>query len=274
VGTADVFGKGPYDLFLGVSDLFPFEEFDEAGTPRYGRRIELPGDPNIDALITGKNGTIYGLTAAGTQLQVSTFDPDKLSFTRLATSPPLEIPRGMSGGVGAWLDAQDRLHVYFAVPDGVALRHDDNHHAATFLPYDGAGFWRGNIPRLALYHAAFDSVHMQSLKRLARASDGPGEFLFSMGSMAVLDLGSDRPPGLAAVDKQSTVRYFPLDPETGAPGRMQFVDTPEGVALRHPVIGANLKAIPDPQTGLSNLVVCDTCRAWHYRFSGDWTADG
>ena len=52
IGTADVFGNGPYDLFLGVSGLFPFEEFDEAGTPRYGPRMDLPQDQNIDALIT------------------------------------------------------------------------------------------------------------------------------------------------------------------------------------------------------------------------------
>lgn len=274
IGTANVYGHGPHDLFMGVSGLFPFAGFDDAGVPRYGQRIDLTGDPNIDALITGKDGTIYGITAGGKQLHVSTFDREKLTFTRVATSPALELPRGMAGGIGAWLDENDRLHVYFSVPDGQALRHDENHHAATFLPYDGAGFWRGNIPRLSLYHAAFDSIRMETLQRLARASDGPGEFLFSMGGMAVLNLGAEHPPGLAVVDKLSTIRYFPLDPETGAPGRMQFVNTPQGVALRHPVIGANLKAIPDPQTGLSNLIVCDTCRAWHYQFSGKWTPSG
>ena len=274
IGTADVFGHGPYDLFMGVSGLFPFVDFDEAGVPRYGRQIVLPGDPNIDALVTGRDGTIYGITAAGKELHVLTFNRENLTFTRLATSQRLDLPRGMSGRIGVWLDTNDRLHVYFAVSDGNALRNDQNHHAATYLPYDGAGFWRGNIPRLSLYHAAFDSIRMGSLMRLARASDGPGEFLFSMEGMAVLDLGPDHPPGLAVSDKLSTLRYFPLDPQTGAPGRMQFIDSPQGVALRHPVIGANLKAIPDPQTGLSNLIVCDTCRAWHYRFSGEWTPDG
>jgi hypothetical protein len=274
IGTADVFGHGPNDLFMGVSGLFPFVGFDEAGVPRYGQRIVLPGDPEVDALVTGKDGTIYGITAAGKELHVSTFNREKLTFERLATSPKLDLPRGMSGGIGAWLDARDRLHVYFAVPDGNGLRNDPNHHAATYLPYDGAGFWRGNIPRLAMHHAAFNSVRMETLTRLARASEGPGELLFSIGGMAVLNLGVDHPPGLAVSDQLSTFRYFPLDPETGAPGPMQFVDTPQGVALRHPVILANLKAIPDPQTGLSNLIVCDTCRAWHYRFSGKWTADG
>ena len=98
---------------------------------------------------------------------------------------------------------------------------DQNHHAATYLPYDGAGFWRGNIPRSALYHASFDSIRMGALTRLARASDGPGEFLFSTGGMAVLNLGADHPPGLAVTDQLSTLRYFPLDPKTGAPGRMR-----------------------------------------------------
>jgi hypothetical protein len=180
----------------------------------------------------------------------------------------------MYGGIAAWLDPQQRLHIYFAVGDGVALRHDENHHAVTFLPYDGGGFWRGNIPRLSLYHARFDSIRMESLQELTRASDGPGEFLFSMGGMAVLHLGDDHPPGLAAVDQQSTLRYFPLDPESGRPGPMQFIDTPQSVALRHPVIGTSIRTVPDPKTGRSNLILCDTCRAWYYRFSGRWTADG
>lgn len=274
IGTADVFGHGPNDLFIGVSGLFPFVDFDEAGAPRYGQRIDLAGDPNIDALVTGKDGTIYGITADGKELHVSTFNRENLTFKRLATSPKLDLPRGMSGGIGVWLDARDGLHVYFAVPDGNALRNDPNHHAATYLPYDGAGFWRGNIPRLAMYHAAFDSIRMENLKRFARVSDGPGELLFSVGGMDVLNLGADHPPGLAVSDQLSTVRYFPLDPETGVPGRMQFVNTAQGVALRHPVILAKVKAIPDPKTGLSNLIVCDTCRAWHYRFSGKWTTDG
>lgn len=273
-GTADVFGHGPNDLFMGVSGLFPFAGFDDAGTPRYGRRIELQGNPDVDALITGKDGTIYAITAAGTKLHVSTFDRERLVFARLATSPQLDLPRGMSGGIGVWLDGRDHLHVYFAVPDGVALRHDEKHHAATFLPYDGAGFWRGNIPRLSLFHAEFDSIRMESVTRLDRASNGPGEFLFSLGGMAILNLGPGHPPGLTVTDKLSTFRYFPLDPETGAPGRMLFVNSPQKVALRHPVINANIKAIPDHKTGLSNLIVCDTCRAWHYRFSGNWTSDG
>lgn len=274
IGTADVFGRGPYDLFMGVSGLFPFHGFDDVGVPRYGRRIDLQKDPNIKALLTGKDGTIYGIMAAGKELHVSAFNREILTFTSLAASSPLDLPRGMSGGITAWLDGTGGLHVYFAVPDGQALRNDPNHHAATYLPYDGAGFWRGNIPRLALYHAAFDSIQMERLRRLDRASDGPGEFLFALGGMAVLNLGPDHSPGLAVSDQLSTFRYFPLDPETGAPGRMQFVNSPQKVALRHPIIGANLKAIPNPQTGLSNLVVCDTCRAWHYRFSGEWTADG
>lgn len=276
IGAADVYGHGPYDLFLGVTGLFPFAGFDEAGTPRYGRRIELPEDrrQRIDCIITGPDGTIFGLSPDGKQVHVATFDRSSLQFTRIGTSPRLDLPRGMSGGLGAWLDPQQRLHVYFAVGDGAPLRHDDNHHAATFLPYDGGGFWRGNIPRLSLYHARFDSIRMESLEELTRASDGPGEFLFSIGNMAVLDLGDDRPPGLAAVDKQSTVRYFPLDPDSGRPGAMHFISTPQALALRHPVIGPSIRAVPDPETGRSNLILCDTCRAWYYRSTGEWTADG
>lgn len=273
-GTADVFGHGPYDLLLDNGRLFPFAGFNDDGRPYYSQPVELPGDANVHCVFTAADGTIYGLTAAGRQLHSATFDRNSLTFARIGTSPELDLPRGTSAPIAGRLDARNRLHVYFVVGDGVPLRHDDNHHAATFLPYDGAGFWRGNIPRLALYHACFDSIRLGSLQTLARAADGPGEFLFSVGGMAVLDHGPDHPPGLAVSDKLSTVRYFPLDRETGAPGPMQFLNSPGRTALRHPVINASIQPIPDRDTGYSNLIVTDTGRAWFYRFSNAWTPDG
>ena len=34
-GTADVYGNGPYDLFVGLRTLYPFERFDAYATPVY-----------------------------------------------------------------------------------------------------------------------------------------------------------------------------------------------------------------------------------------------
>ncbi|MFO1095638.1 MAG: VCBS repeat-containing protein [Planctomycetaceae bacterium] len=274
LGTADVFGNGPYDLFLDNGRLFPFLGFDADGQPYYGAEAALHGEIDLHCVLTAGDGIIYGLRAAGRQLQLATFDRGSRMFATVATSPELDLPHGMATEIVGWLDASQRLHVYFALPDGNALRNDPNHHAATYLPYDGAGFWRGNIPRLWLYHVCFDSVRLEKVEQFARASDGPGEFLFSVSGMAVLDHGTDHPPGLAVSDQLSTMRYFPLDPETGKPGPMQFLNSPQHVALRHPVIRGGMRAVPDRDTGLSNLIVTDTGRAWFYKFGGEWTKSG
>lgn len=277
IGVADVFGHGPCDLLLGGTGLYPFTGFCEAGEPQYGARITLEqkkGDNDIHVLVTGADGTIYGLTADGKRIHVATLDRGGLRFAHVATSPALDLPGGIHGRMAARIDSQGKLHLYFGVADGNALRNDENHHAATYLPYDGAGFWRGNIPRMSLYHARFDSIRVAAVEHLQRASEGPGEFQFSVGGMTVLDFGDDHPPGLAVSEHLSNIRYFPLDPESGAPGPAQFINTPDHVALRHPVINASVKAIPDRDTGRPNLIVSDTGRAWFYRFRDEWTPEG
>lgn len=273
VGTADVFGNGPYDLFLSPDRLFPFRNFDEAGTPQYGEPITTAGQPMNGAVITGPEGTIYGIFAAGRKVRVCTFDRARSGFVPHALSSEMDLPRGMSA-LAAYIDGTGRLHVYFSVADGQQSRPPGDHHAASYRPFDAAGFWRGNIPRLMLYHAQFDSPRLGQTLAVHRVSEGPGEFLFSVGGMTVVELGKDRPTALVSSEKQGVMRYFAIDRATGHLAAQRFVKDEDHVALRHPVINPSVKAIPDPETGLSNLVVADTGRVWFYHFSGRFAENG
>jgi len=52
----------------------------------------------------------------------------------------------------------------------------------------------GHISRRQLYHARFDSLDLKKVEAVSRAGQGPGEFLFNLGGMAIVKAGADHPP--------------------------------------------------------------------------------
>ena len=274
MGTADVFGKGPYDLFLLPDRLFPFRGFDDDGTPMYGAAVITKGQPMHGVIMTGEDRAIYGVFGEGKKVRVCKFDRATLTFEPFALSGDLDIPGGIGVGIASYVESAGKLHVYFSIADTTEYRPAGDHHAASYMPYDGAGFWRGKIPRRILYHARFDTLKMERIETVYRVGKGDGEFLFDQMGMAIVHLGDGRPAALVTSEKQSVMRYFPIDPKTGKLGPQQFVNNEEHVALRHPVINVSVRTISDPKTGHSNLVVGDTGRIWFTRFSGEFSPNG
>lgn len=285
IGTADVFGHGPYDLFLFPNRLFPFVRFDESGAPLYGEPLETKGVGMHGAVITGPDGTIYGVFSAGKAIQLCKFDEKSHSFDKIAESKPLDIPGDMNVGVGAFVDASGKLNAYFSVGDGVTYRPPapadfkskgpfPYYHDASYMPYDGAGMWRGNLHRRMLYHARFSSLKLDRTELVERASSGPGEFLFEAWGMTVANYGPNRPKAAISGEHLGMFHYFNIDPITGSVSAPLFVNNQEQVGLRHPAINCSVKAISDPHTGYSNLIVGDSGRVWFYRFTGQFTPKG
>ncbi|MBX3437168.1 MAG: VCBS repeat-containing protein [Planctomycetaceae bacterium] len=276
LGTADVFGNGPYDLFLEPDQLFPFLRFDEQGVPFYGAPVRVGGERVNGDIVTGPDGTIFGVSTAGRKIRVSQFDRTRRRFERLAESPELDAPGALGGGAAGWIGENGEFHVYSTVSDGVAYRPPGDHHSATFMPYDGAGFWRGNIPRTILYHVRFDSPRMGTVRSIGRreGGEGPGEFLFGTRGGSVIRCGTDTSPMLMTSEKLGALRCFAIDESTGAPAQLRFVNNLQHVALKHHVINPSIKSIPDPATGAANLVVGDTGRLWFYRFAEQFAPNG
>jgi hypothetical protein len=141
VGTADVFGKGPYDLFVVPDKLFPFQKFDDNGSPLYGRPVDVKGLAD-GAVIRGPNGAVLGVFGGGKKVRVANFNKTTKTFDQLAVSPALDIPGGV-GAPCAYLSPGNKFNVYFVVGDGNAYLPPGDHHSADFIPYDGAGFLAG-----------------------------------------------------------------------------------------------------------------------------------
>ena len=284
-GTADVSGKGPYDLFLFPDRLLPFRGFDQHGTPYYGPQITTKGHPMNGMVLTGKDQQIYGVFGGGKSVHVCRFDRATSTFERFAESPNLDIPGDLGIGIACYLDTSDKVNVYFSVADGVTYRppappefkegeYPPYYHRSSYLPFDGAGFWRGNIPRRMLYRARFDSMKLEKIELVERVSKGPGEFPFDCWGMAVLNLGQNHAPGVCSGEHLGMFHYYVIDPATGALRPNDFVNNDAQNGLRHFAINTSVKSIPDPTSGCSNLIVGDTARVWFYPFSGKFSANG
>ncbi len=285
MGTADVFGKGPYDLFLFPDRLFPFRGLDDDGVPSYGEPLTTKGQPMNGGIISGPGGAIFGVFAAGKKVNVCRFDRKALTFESHAVSNEIDLPGDIGIGIASYLEKSGKLHVYFSVSDGLPYRPAPPpdyqpkppfppHHDASYMPFDGAGFWRGNIHRRMLYHASFDSLKMRKTELAARVSEGPGDFLFDAWGLTVVNLDKAHSLALVSSEHLGMMRYFTIDPSTGKLAPNLFVNNEDHVGLRHLAINASVKAIPDSKTGLSDLIVGDSGRIWFYRFTGKFSPNG
>lgn len=285
MGTADVFGHGPYDLFLVPDRLFPFVRFDESGVPLYGEQIDTKGVGMHGSVITAPDGTIYGIFSGGKSVHLCKFDKKKFEFEQVAESKPLDFPGDLNIGISGFVDGSGKLNVYFSSGDGATYRPPapadfkskgpfPYYHDASYMPYDGAGMWRGNLHRRMLYHARFASMKLDKVEVIERASSGPGEFLFEAWGMTVANYGPDRPRAVISGEHLGMFHFFPINPSNGSVSLPLFVNNEDQVGLRHPAINCSVKVIADPKTGYSNLIVGDSGRAWFYRFSGKFTPKG
>jgi hypothetical protein len=279
MGTANVFGNGPYDLFIIPDRLLPFRSFDENGIPTYKAPLTTKGHGMNGTIITGEKDAILGIFSAGKVIKVCKFDRKTLTFEEQAASSPLDIPGDAGSAVAAYIEKTGKLQVYFTIADGLEYRPPASpdfkprenfpyFFDASYMPFDGAGFWRGNIHRRSLYHARFDSLKLKKIELVERASQGPGEFLFDCWGLTTAKLGKDQPPCLISADHLGMMRYFEISPLSGKLTPHQFVNNEANTALRHVAINSSVKAIPDQLRGWSNLIVGDSVRLWFYEFTG------
>ncbi|MCA9016510.1 MAG: VCBS repeat-containing protein, partial [Planctomycetaceae bacterium] len=240
----------------------------------YGKPLKLKGPPLNGTVFTGPDKNTYALFGAGKRFRLCKFNRSQNEFQQQALSKELNLPGGTGRALAVFIDSRGKFNVYFSISDQKNYRPPGDHHAASYIPYDGAGFWRGNIIRRILYHAKFDSLNLEKMESVERVGQGPGEFLFNLGGMTVTHLGQGQSPALVTSEKLGVIRCFEIDRATGKLSPPKYVNNEQHVALRHPVINSSIAAIPDPETGLSNLLVGDTGRIWFYRFSGDFARNG
>ncbi|MCC6680275.1 MAG: VCBS repeat-containing protein [Phycisphaeraceae bacterium] len=275
MGVADVFGNGPYDLFDNNGFIYPFIDFADNGAPRYGEPVPFTRDRGVNGTVfTAPDGSIMIISAAGKKVRLFKFDKAAKQFTMVAESPEITLPADISGPLGH-IDDQGKVHVFYKNPDGKPYhRGDVHHHSHDYVPYNGAGFWTGGIHRDFLCYLRFADTSLKNAEQVKRYSNQQGEFLFSLGSLSIVNLGPGHETDLLSSEKLCVMRLFGWDGQGADLAQQKFVNDQNNVALRHPVIGPKAFAITDPDTGLSNLIVADTGRLWFYQYTGSFNEAG
>jgi len=285
MGTADVFGHGPYDLFLHPNRLFPFVRFDERNVPVYGPSQITSGHAINGAVIAGKDNAILGVFAEGKRIRLCQFHRESLAFESLALSEELAIPEGMTIGLTGRLTEDGGLDIYFSVGDGVVYRPAGIypklsripvpfHHSPLYVPFDGAGFWRGGLPRRTFHHARFENLELKQVMALEQIGTKRGEFAFDQLGMGLATFSPGEAPQVVTSEHLGIFRRYQLDPKTGSLTPQGFVNNADDVALRHLAIASSLRPFPDPKTGQTNFLAGDIARVWFYRSSGRSSPSG
>ena len=275
LGTADVFGNGPYDLFLKDRKLLPFIRFMPNGAPLYGQPRDFGTPSTHGTILMDSDSDIWGLFSSGKSIKSTKFDRSGLKFEPFKQES-LNLPGG-ARSFSATLSPGGRLLAFYSVPDGQAYHPvGPHHHKPEYQPFNGSGIWRGGLP-----YAGLGSVMFIEGVGLGRSAvkfpiNKPGrDFLFGSPGMTILNLGPDRQRDLLAATKLGVFYYFHnradnainLDPGV-------FLSDQHGNAIRHPAINPKPVAIPDPETGLSDLLVGDTGLTWFYNFTGRFNTQG
>lgn len=273
-GLVDVTGNGPRDLILRARTLFPWAGMGENGAPIYHAPITLTS-PNANGTIVQNTGSdTYGIFRSGKELITLRLFPEDKAFRRV-NGQVMEVPENVGRAAG-FVSAAGNFEVFFTQSDGLEYNPQDYWlHDHRFQPYDGAGIWRGNMTYDYLMHVRFGSLNLGEPVLTSQISPTTEEFLFGNPGLTMVNLGPGREHDLIGTNKQGVFRYYRNSSPNGVSmERPVYVRNPRGIVARHPVIGPTPVAFPNPDTGLSDLIVGDSARVWYYRFTGDFMADG
>lgn len=275
LGTANVFGNGPYDLFLKDRKLLPFIRFMPNGAPLYGQPREFTAPATNGSILTDSESVIWGVFLAGESIKTAKFDPSSLKFETV-NQESVRLPGGARSFTST-LSPGGRLLTFYSVPDGQPYHPvGPHHHKPEYQPFSGSGIWRGGLPYAGLGSAMFINGTNLGRSAVKYPQFRPGrDFLFGSPGMTILNLGPERKGRLLAATKLGVFYYFRnragnainLDPGV-------FISDKHGNAIRHPGINPKPTAIPDPETGLSDLLVGDTGLMWFYNFTGRFNSLG
>ena len=283
LGWASVSGARRPDLFVAADKWYPgvylyrWLEDGEGGVPVFDLpdRVGMPFPESRQAsgtVIQGRDGGVHGFWIDGNEIIRTTYDPAARSFReegRIALKglprPPESLavlPRHQAGSA-------DGFNLLLGVTCGPPYRPTNpGHRHAEYRPFDGAGHWRGGLPRVGMYAAHVPDLGTTSAQaRLVSAT--PGETHGGYYSIGEIRLGASPPAVITGSRFGNLYTYSlaggPLDALAGGSVARNAVVGADGVILRHPACRPSPIGYPDPQTGDSGLIVGGECCLYYYR---------
>lgn len=280
VGYAFVSGAKRPDLFAAAGRLsnptglflYPWKAQGADGEPVFGERIQIamPFESTSTPLckVIEAHGAVWGFFLRGDRMIVSKLDwpkrafveTQRIAFDGLPRDPSAVLPFPKPGG--KWRFVLSVADGTGKAPPGPGGRD------AKYVPYDGAGIWRGEIPRFDLWEFTPGAPPRQLSK--------PGEGVLSNpGTLATARLSDAHEPGLIGGSWFGNIYYFPNTASDGSAlgPRHPAVDE-DGILLRHPLAGTYPTAYPREGTNISDLIAGGEGALYFYRFTGRFTNEG
>ena len=285
LGVAHVFGGAEPDLFVGTGRhgrrqglfLYRWSGRDERGVPVFKLAGEAghPFDaehPPRGHIFAVEDGTVHGVWPAGRAVVHTVFNREAMRFEQTGR---IGVP-GLPGGarsVAVLPNPGGSLELLIEVGDGASYRPaGPSWRDPDYVPFDGRGIWRGELPYVGLYAAALPDGLAGKAEKARLVSGSRREVRFLFAHIAVVNLGEGHRRGILTGSRMGGLHYYRNLAQRGvelAP-RVHAVGD-DGIALRHPTISPGPVAYPNPETGLSDIIAGGEGGLYWYRFSGRFT---
>jgi hypothetical protein len=290
LGAATVFGGKRPDVFVSSDRWYPgfhlyrWMRDTPEGVPVFSQPIAVDAsnlmrlDDHLlqdhavaSYIFQTPEARVYGIWAKQKELLVALFNREQLRFDTVSTITLTGLPRLPRAATGVLLDG-GQMVLFMSVSDGVRYQAPEHHRSAEYRPFDGAGIWRGGIPRDAIYRTFFSFPATPESARAEVVVPHEHGIQFGANGMAILrhrgrtELilgtllgGLHTLSGCIHSDPGGRVTKRPIVDETG-------------ISLRHPETWANVIGYPARDSGGTDLLVSGE-GGMHYYIKQSETSD-
>ncbi len=282
VGACCVFDNGEPDLFVATGRhsrnkglfVYEFSGRGERGEPVFKnpRRVDYPIErdyPPAGHIIETDDGAIHGLWLWRGRVVHTILDKQRLTFEKRNTIRLKGLPRG-ARSLAALFNPDGSVELLLEVGDVTRYRQPGpSWRSPDYTPYNGRGMWRGGLPYVGMYAVTLPAVFEGPAADARLISKTEREVRFQYGRLAVVDLGEGRHRDVLTGSRLGPFHYYRNLSATGvklAP-KVHAVNE-QGIARRHPTIHPTPIAYPNPDTGLSDLIVGGEGGLYWYRVTG------
>ncbi|MCX6623534.1 MAG: VCBS repeat-containing protein [Acidobacteria bacterium] len=261
--------------------LYRWKATAPSGAPVFAQPVMIPhsgGGVKLfhDCTIYQDGAVIRGLFLVKADLINAVFDRAKHEFIEQSRITLDTLPRA-AGAVGLLPNAQGGVSLLFHVSDGTpghptgpGSRDRDN----SYVPYDGAGIWRGGLPYFGFYLARRPDLSSGPLGA-ATPILSPRQALLSSRRLSVANLGRGHEHDIIAGSRFGDMYYYHNRSAGGAElDERRHAVGEDGIVLRHPTIGNTPIAYPNPRSGLSDILSGGEGAVYWYRFTGRFHSGG
>ncbi|MCB2155983.1 VCBS repeat-containing protein [bacterium] len=274
-GVADVFGNGPYDAFVSLEYIYPFEGFHASGAPIYGDPVATTNGAGNGRIVLGSDDKIYGLFWSVKTVTIREFDKSTLTFGT-DVSRTLSLPANIHRATGI-LRPDGKLLVATTVADGEGYMPPSPPDADEpgYYPYDGSRRWRGGTPGYKLYTQLFASPSLGYPAQDGPAYGGEKVFLYENTSLSFLEPPTPSNEAiLVGTDKGGIIRLFEIAADGSISEQRSILPDSHGIGMIHNCVYPNATGMPAADGQWSNMLVGDTGLLWYYPYAGSTTSSG